>query len=212
MKLAVEYEMPPGTPHDQFEVDEGEWVVFGHPHADALVAAIAGTGPGWTAITLGDRSLRGTSAAQRHTAQLCVAGCRLDPLPTLRVADVVMLGLRAPQPAVWQAVVGTRGARAMSADDEAQVRALAGRVGLAPWIDRTAVDLPPEIEALTDVARALAGLPRALVLRRPEWISETALADLRTVVAEEQRRSGFSVLEVTSPAAGPVRPGSLPPP
>ena len=181
----------------QVDAADGAWVTVDHVAPDGVVAAVSGIGPGDIRIELGGEDLSPRTAAQRHAAQLCAAGCRLDPLPALRVADVIGLGLRAPQPPLWQTLIGTTKARTSSADDEAQVRALAGRVGLAGWVDRTAVNLPLKIEALVDLARALAGQPKALVWRRPEWLDPASLADVNAAVTAEQRLGGFTVVEFT---------------
>ena len=180
------------------EADPGSWLTVPHAAPDAAIAAVAGLGPGNLAIELDGATLDDATAPQRHAAQLCTAGCRLDPLPALRVADVIGLGLRAPQPHLWQALIGTAKARAYAADDEAQVRALAGRMGLARWVDRTAVDLPLRIEALVDLARALAGQPKALVWRRPEWLDPASLGEVNEAVVGEQRLGGFTVVEFTT--------------
>lgn len=173
----------------------GEWVVVRHWDPDAAVAAVAGLAASSLAVALDGQDLRSASPAERSKAQLCAATCRLDQLPALRVADVIGLGLRAPQPALWRALIGTAGSRVQSADDEAQVRALAGRVGLAGWVDTTAVNLPLKIEALTDIARALAGVPKALVWRRPEWLDPASLQEITDAVVSEQRLAGFAVAE-----------------
>lgn len=182
------------------EADLGEWVTVASPIPAQAVAAISGLGPGDVTIELDGQALSDASAAQRHAARLCSASCRLDPLPALRVADVIGLGLRAPQPRLWQALIGTARARAQSDDDEAAVRALAGRVGLSRWVDRTAVSLPLRVEALVDVTRALAGLPRALVWRSPEWLDPSSLAEVNEAVAAEQALAGFTVVEFISSA------------
>lgn len=186
-------------------VEAGQWGVLTHPAPDAVVAAIGGfAGGSELTVSVGDVAMEGLTPGQRHQARLCVSGCRLDPLPALRVADVVGLGVRAPQPPLWQALVGTTRSRALSADDEAMIRALAGRVGLARWVDRTAVNLPLKIEALVDITRAVAGQPEALVWRRPEWLDPQSLAELNEVVVAEHRLGGFAVLEVAA-----HQPGSL---
>ena len=203
MKLVVDGQVEGVRAHAT--VDAGEWVVLTHTAPDQVVAAIGGVGArDAMTISLGGTPLEELSAGERHRARLCVTACRLDQLPALRVADVVGLGVRAPQPPLWQALVGTTRSRALSADDEAMIRALAGRVGLARWVDRTAVNLPLKIEALVDLTRALAGLPEALVLRRPEWLDAQSLAELNDVVVAEQRQAGFAVLEVAA-----NRPASL---
>lgn len=184
-------------------VEAGQWGVLSHPTPDAVVAAIGGLRDGDAlTISLEGKAMHGLTAGERHSGRLCVSGCRLDPLPALRVADVVGLGVRAPQPPLWQALVGTSRSRGLSADDEAMIRALAGRVGLARWVDRTAVALPLKIEALADITRALAGLPEALVWRRPEWLDPQSLAELNEVVVAEQRLAGFAVLEVAAHLPG----------
>ena len=182
---------------EQVEVtaQAGDWITVPSADAAAVVTAVAGLVDNPLRVHLGDEDLSDATPVQRHRAQLCVASCRLDPLPALRVGDVIGLGLRAPQPALWQSLVGTAGARASSADDEAQVRALAGRVGLAAWVDRTAVNLPLKIEALVDLARALAGMPKALVWRAPEWLDPQSLQELTTAIAAEQRIAGFAGVE-----------------
>lgn len=187
------------------EAGPGEWTVVEHRAPGAAVAAVGGIGPGDLTITVAGTDVGHLTAAKRHDARLCVTACRVDPLPALRVADVVGLGVRAPQPAMWQALIGTARSRALSKDDEAMIRALAGRVGLAGWVDRTAVRLPLRIEALLDITRALAGLPLAFVWRRPEWLDAASLAEINDVVVAEQKLSGFAVVEFTQ-----ARTGSLP--
>ena len=177
------------------DASDRNWVPASSTDAAAVIAAIAGLIPAPLTVTLDGQDLSTFSPVQRHRAQLCVAGSRLDPLPALRVGDVIGLGLRAPQPPLWQSLVGTARARSSHADDEAQVRALAGRVGLAGWVDRTAVDLPLKIEALVDLARALAGVPKVLVWRRPEWLNPVSLAEITAAVTAEQRLAGFTVVE-----------------
>lgn len=173
----------------------GDWVSVASDDTARAVAAIGGMVDEPVAVRLGDEDLGKASPVQRHRARLCVSSCRLDPLPALRVGDVIGLGLRAPQPALWQSLIGTARARASSADDEAQVRALAGRVGLAAWVDRTAVNLPLKVEALVDLARALAGMPRALVWRSPEWLDPGSMGELTAAIAAEQRIAGFAAVE-----------------
>ena len=179
----------------EITAEPGDWITVPSRDAAAAVDAVAGLVGKPLTVRLGEEELGEAAPIARHRAQLCVAGCRLDPLPALRVGDVIGLGLRAPQPALWQSLVGTAGARVSSADDEAQVRALAGRVGLAGWVDRTAVDLPLKVEALVDLARALAGLPKALVWRCPEWLDPVSLGEFTAAVTAEQRIAGFAAVE-----------------
>ena len=208
MTLSIECLIPPATEPVRIEADDGQWVVVAHEQADVAVAAIAGYGPATARVVLDGEHLDAASTAQRHRAQLCVATCRVDPLPTLRVADFVLLGLRAPEPPLWKTLLGTSQARAMSADDQAQVRALAGRTGLAGWVDRPVVDLPDLVIALMDVTRALAGLPKALIWRRPDWLSPEDIEHVRDAIRHERSTTGFIVVEVIVVADVLAPPGS----
>lgn len=190
----------------QARAGAGEWVVASHGYPDGAVDAVAGLLPSPVTVTLDGTDLSSEPPVERHRAQLCTATCRLDQLPALRVADVIGLGIRAPQPPLWQALVGTARARALSADDEAHVRALAGRVGLASWVEATAVNLPLRVEALVDIARALAGVPKALVWRRPEWLDPSSLQEISDAVVAEQRLAAFAVVEFVAGRAVSLSP------
>jgi ABC-type branched-subunit amino acid transport system ATPase component len=192
----------------RIEADDGSWVTAVHEDPDAVAGALDGTGPGAVGILLGGRQLAGLGGAERARAGLVVATCRLPLVPTMRVADVVLLGLRAPHPHLWQTIIGTTRARQMSDDDEAAVRALAGRMGLAGWVDAPAVDLPPVVQALADVTRAVASLPDVLVLRRPEWLPTPALAEITAALRDEQVREGFTVVELATVGADPTGDGA----
>lgn len=209
MSLYVDCQLDTARRPLRAEAAGGEWVEVGATDPDAVARSLAGTGPGAVGILLDGRQLAGLRAPQRSRAGLAVALCRLDPMPTLRVADVLLLGLRAPRPHLWQTLIGSSKARAMISDDEAQVRALAGRVGVAEWVDAPAVDLPPQVQALVDVARALASVPGAVVLRRPSWLPEPILHTVHSAVRDEQQRDGFAVVELydAAPAAAGSRAG-----
>jgi ABC-type branched-subunit amino acid transport system ATPase component len=196
VSLYVDCLLEPDAPVLRVEAAAGTWVGIDCRDAAAVARAIAGTGPGEVGILLRGRQLAGLTAPQRARAGLAVALCRLQPMPALRVADVLLLGLRAPRPHLWQTLAGTRKARTMMRDDEAQVRALAGRLGLAEWVDAPAVDLPPEVQALADLTRALASVPAALVLCRPTWVPGEALGHIELAIRDEQARDGFAVVEL----------------
>lgn len=205
MSLYLDCLLDSDQPPLRAEAEQRSWVTVGCKDADAAARAIAGTGPGEVGILLSGRQVAGLDAPQRSRAGLAVALCRLPPMPTLRLADVLLLGLRAPRPHLWQTMAGTSRARTMMRDDEAQVRALAGRLGAAEWLDAPAVDLPPEIEALADVTRAIGAVPQALVLRRPEWLAPDQLGHIEAAVRDEQQRDGFAVVELADhvPATPP---------
>jgi ABC-type branched-subunit amino acid transport system ATPase component len=178
-------------------VPAGAWAVVHHPEPDALVAALAGTEPARGGIVLAGVELAAAAAHERARRGLAVVTGRLGDLPGLRVADVLQLGPRAaPPPPVWAVMAGTDRAKRVAAEDEAAVRALAGRLGLAPWLDADASRLPPRVVALTDLVRALAGAPRAVVWRSPDWLASGEAAAARAALEAEQARQGFAVLEV----------------
>jgi ABC-type branched-subunit amino acid transport system ATPase component len=200
VNLYVDCQLEADEPPLRIEASSGTWVTSASTDPDGAARAIAGTGPGAVGILLGGRQLASLRAAQRWHAGLAVALCRLEPMPTMRVADVLMLGLRAPRPHLWQTIAGTAKARTMMRDDEAQVRGLAGRLGIAEWVDAPAVDLPPEVQAVTDIARALASVPRALLLRRPAWLAAATRGHIEAAIRDEQQRDGFTVVELTGVA------------
>jgi ABC-type branched-subunit amino acid transport system ATPase component len=199
VSLFLDYLGGPDQRPIRAEAEDGEWVPLEHHDPDAVVQAMAGTGPGTVSILLDARQLAALNAQDRFHAGLAVATCRLPELPTMRVADVLLLGLRAPRPHLWQTVAGTKRAHTMARDDEAHVRALAGRLGLAHWLDGVAVGLPPEAQALADVTRGLAAVPRALVLRSPQWLAAADREGIVAAIRDEQERQGFAVVEVISP-------------
>lgn len=189
----------PGTQRPvRIEAPAGGWTTVVHERAGDVLAAIAGTGPGEVGILLDGRQLAGMVSEERVRHGLGLATSTWDDLPILRVLDVVAVGLRAPQMALWQTVLGTSAARTRNADDEAHVRALAGRVGLSTWIDAPATSLAPDVAALADVTRALAGRPSALLWRRPDWLDDAVQDGIAQAVTDEQGRENFAVIELTT--------------
>jgi ABC-type branched-subunit amino acid transport system ATPase component len=200
VNLYVDCQLDTDLPPLRIEASPGTWVTSASRDPDGAARAIAGTGPGAVGILLGGRQLAGLRPSQRWRAGLAVALCRLEPMPTMRVADVLLLGLRAPRPHLWQTIAGTAKARTMMRDDEAQVRGLAGRLGIAEWVDAPAVNLPPEVQAVTDIARALASVPHALLLRRPAWLTVGERGHIEAAIRDEQQRHDFAVVELTGVA------------
>ena len=184
-----------------FEAVAWEWLTLSTPRPDAVVAACAGLGadPDSTVqVVLEGAALHVLPAHRRHGAGLGVVTGRLGGCRELRVLDIVLLGLRTPPPPLWQILLGTARARCRADDDQAEARALAGRTGLAAWVDRPAVNLPPDIVALVDLTRALAGAPKGLVWRRPEWLAAQAQAEIAAVLAAEQDARSLPVIEVAT--------------
>jgi ABC-type branched-subunit amino acid transport system ATPase component len=198
----------PGLTSTRAAVGPGEWLRLAAAQPDGLIEAIAGIAPATGGVVLDGTELAGLAADARQRAGLATATCRLPDLQGLRVGDVLLLGRSPARPTArpprwWQEALGTSRARAAQADAEAAVRNLAGRLGLAGWVDRDAVDLPPQVAARADTLRALGSRPRAVVWRRPEWLDPSVADDLAAVIDGERRRGGVAVLEVVSGVGRP---------
>lgn len=193
------------TVHDEdinVQIAAGHWERVVSSTPDAFLARCAGTAPDEFEIAVAGAELRHASAVARCRAGLGVATGRLPAIESLRVLDVILLDVRTPRPSLWRTMLGGARVRAAVADEQAAARALAGRTGLASWVDRPASALPADVTALIDVTRAVAANPRALVWRRPQWLFSVDQERIADVVAAEQSAAGFAVLEVVAPAAG----------
>jgi hypothetical protein len=58
------------------------------------------------------------------------------------------------------------------------------------------------VQAVTDIARALASVPHVLLLRRPAWLAAGARGHIEAAIRDEQQRDGFAVVELTDVAVG----------
>lgn len=188
-----------GPPAVRVRVAPGEWAVVAHPDADALIAAVAATGSGDGGVLLDGRELSGLPAHERARAGLATISGRIGDLAGVRVVEVLQL---AAPGGGWRAALGVRRARERSADTESDVRSLAGRVGLGPWLDKDVVDLPSDVQALTDLTRGLVACPRAVVWRRPEWLDPSAAEEIATVLHREQQRRRIPVVELRTSRSG----------
>lgn len=177
---------PRGHPLVRVAVGAGEWARVADRAPDALLAAVAGLRAASGSVVLDGRELGGMSAPARVAAGLATVTGRLPDLPALRLVDV--LRLRRPR-----GLRRVQGARHRPPDDEASARALAGRLGLAGWLDAPAAGLPPAIVAAADLLRAFAQDPIALVWREPEWLGDQAGA-VADILATEQARTGLAVV------------------
>lgn len=191
--LRVDLFTEQGRPFAHAEVAAGEWVRLDHPEPKALLAVIAGQAAGHGRVLLAGQDLVDKAPQERVRVGLAVCSGQLPDLPGMRVLDVLQLArpvrLRA---ASWRALLGSRRARAALGAEEATVRSIAERLGLTPWLEHPAVQLPAVVAAAADLAGGLAGVPRALVWREPQAHSE----ELAAVLADEQRRLGCAVLSL----------------
>lgn len=188
------------------DVGAGEWATLVHADPPGLLAAIAGyaqAGAVHGQVLLSGQDLSHQPAAHRARAGLATCTGRLPDIPGLRLMDVLLVARSETLRGLsWRAALGSGRARAALADAEADVRALAGRLGIGDWLDAQAVALPPEVAARTDLVRALAGAPRALVWAVPApgadgmGIRPDAVPTVADAVAAEQARLGMAVLAV----------------
>lgn len=193
MTLRLDLFAAAGGPSATLEVPARGWARMSHPDPVALLGALAGQLPAHGRVLLDGGDLTLQPPHDRVHAGLAVCDGQVPDLPGMRVLDVVLLARPAPgRTTSWRAALGSSRARTALADEEAAVRALAGRLGLATWLDVVAVGLPPPVAAATDLARGLAGAPRALVWKEPDSDREA----LSAILAGEQERLGCAVLSV----------------
>jgi ABC-type branched-subunit amino acid transport system ATPase component len=180
-----------------FVVGAGECRRLEVDDPDALVAVLAGTRAANGRAWLDDEDVLRLSAGARRAAGLAVATGRIADLPGLRVVDVLLLGR--PHVGLWRSLIGRGGDQQPPADeDEADARALAGRMGLGPWLDLPAADLPPAVRVLTDAVRALVAGPAALVWRDPDWLDAADRDGLVETVRTESGRGGVATVRIAA--------------
>ena len=104
------------------------------------------------------RAALGFSRSFQHVA-LC---------PELSVVENVMIGLDRQSRAGWlDAFLPLPRGRAERAANRERALAALARVGLAEVADRSPTELPPGVLRLTEIARAIVGAPRVLLLDEP---------------------------------------------
>jgi ABC-type branched-subunit amino acid transport system ATPase component len=179
-------------------VAPGGWDTLCREDADEVFATFTSLGPVPGPLLLEGRPIDRLPARERIEAGLVAAASTVESAPALDVLDLLLLTRGVPgRLTTWRAALGSGRARALLDDEHAAVRALAGRLGLGGWLDRGTEDLPGHVAALADVTRALAADPRALLWRRPDWLTPGEQQQLAGVLREEAQRIGCAVLEVT---------------
>lgn len=184
-------------------VPPGGWVRIARPDADVVLDAIAGLVASTGGIVVDGRELGVLTPAARVRAGLHVVNGRVPDIPAASVLDLLLMSRRpVTGRAALRSVIGLRGRRDL--DEEAEARAIAGRLGLAGWVERPAAGLPAGVRLLADAARALLAAPKAVALRAPEDLPEADAADVRETLADAQSRAGFPVLEVGHAVGSPT--------
>jgi ABC-type branched-subunit amino acid transport system ATPase component len=105
----------------------------------------------------------------------------------MSVLDNVLVGVARHAPvALWAAALATPGARRAEASARAQAEAILAEFALLPYCDSRAADLPFGVLKRMDLARALAGRPKLLLLDEPtsgmsESEADSAIAAVRRI-------------------------------
>jgi len=147
-------------------------------------------------IRLGDLRLERVPPAGRAALGFSRSFQHVALCPELSVVENVMIGLDRQSAAGWlDALLPLpRGRQERAANRERALAALA-RVGLAELADRSPTQLPPGVLRLTEIARAIVGAPRVLLLDEPAaGLNSVETADL--AAALKQLRAPDLVLVV----------------
>lgn len=168
-------------------IARGELATLAVPDPDRFVDALAGWGGEGAGVLLDGVDLSSAGAVARWRAGLAVVTCRLPAAYEGPLLDLVLLGDRGTA-GMFGLALGTRRSRSALADAEAAARALAGRVGLARWLDAAPATVPAEVRALADLTRALLSAPGALIVRRPDWLGPRGRALIAAALEPEAAR------------------------
>jgi branched-chain amino acid transport system ATP-binding protein len=119
-------------------------------------------------IRLGDLRLERVPPAGRAALGFSRSFQHVALCPELSVVENVMIGLDRQSRAGWlDAFLPLPRGRAERAANRERALAALARVGLAELADRSPTQLPPGVLRLTEIARAIVGAPRVLLLDEP---------------------------------------------
>lgn len=117
--------------------------------------------------------------------------------PTLTVLDNVMVGTYCRTGAnIFQAILGTRKARREEAEAREESYELLGLVGLEKRADSLPTDLSYGQRKTLEMARALAGHPKVLLLDEPVGGLSTKETDELVRIIDELRSQGLTIVVV----------------
>lgn len=119
-------------------------------------------------VRLGDTELRGVPPTRRAALGFSRSFQHVALCPELSVVENVMLGLDRQSAAGWldAFLPLPRGRKERQANRDLAVSALT-RLGIAQVADESPTQLPPGMLRLAEIARAIAGSPRVLLLDEP---------------------------------------------
>jgi len=119
-------------------------------------------------IRLGELRLDGVAPPARAALGFSRSFQHVALCPELSVVENVMIGLARQARAGWlDAFLPLAGGRRERAAHRAQAHAALGTLGLAAVADAAPASLPPGVLRLVEIARAIAGSPRVLLLDEP---------------------------------------------
>lgn len=119
-------------------------------------------------IRFGDVELRGVAPTERAALGFSRSFQHVALCPELSVVENVMIGLDRQSSAGWlDAVLPLRRGRAERQHNRELALAALTRLGIAQVADESPTQLPPGMLRLAEIARAIAGSPRVLLLDEP---------------------------------------------
>ncbi|MFN2568744.1 MAG: ABC transporter ATP-binding protein, partial [Candidatus Dormibacteria bacterium] len=182
-----------------FAIDEGEIVSLIGPNGAGKTTAfncITGLIPATSGdIRLGGVSIKGFAPHRIARAGIARTFQNIRLFSYMTAVDNVMVGehwrLRSR---VWQTVLKTPRSRAEEREAEGRALHLLGELGLDPYRDVFAHNLPHGLQRRLEIARALSGRPRLLLLDEPAaGLNTQEKKDLMGTISQ-LRQGGLTIL------------------
>jgi branched-chain amino acid transport system ATP-binding protein len=163
------------------------------------INAITGT----VRVAAGRIALDGESIANQAPHRISRRGVartfqHVEAFGDMSVLDNVLVGVARHAPApLWSAALGTPGARRAEAAAHEEAHVLLAEFALLPYRDALAAALPFGVQKRMDLARALAGRPKLLLLDEPtSGMSESEADSAIAAVRRLAEHTGITLLVV----------------